>query len=84
MKNDNELIVTRTDKANNVIDAFQYGPESLYIEYVTSEGDYYPAMFVGEELKDGLYRLWKVLGWMQMGCYNNEQRMTFLRTGTMA
>ena len=84
MTMDKDLIVTRTDKANNLIDVFQYGPEGLYIEYVTNEGDYCPMTFVGYDLKEGLYRLWKVLGWMQMGCYNNEQRMTFLRTGTMA
>lgn len=84
MREDKGLIVTRTDRANNVIDAFQYGPENLYIEYVTSEGDYYPAQFIGKDLKDGLYRLWKILGWMQAGVYTNEQRMAFLRTGTMA
>lgn len=81
---DKNLIATRTDKDNNVIDVFQYGAETVYAEYITAEGDYYPVMFGDKELKDGLYRLWKILGWMEAGFYNNEQRMSFLRTGTMA
>lgn len=82
--NDKNLIATRTDKDNNVMDVFQYGPECIYAEYITAEGDYYPAMFNDKDLKDGLYRVWKVLGWMEAGVYTNEQRMDFLRRGTMA
>lgn len=83
MKANKDLIVTKTDKANNVIDAFKYGAETLYVEYVTDEGDYYPIMFNGNEIKDGLYRLWKVLGWMDAEVYNTKQRVAFLATGTM-
>ena len=81
---DKNLIATRTDKDNNVMDVFQYGPESIYIEYITAEGDYYPAMFIDKDLKDGLYRAWKILSWMESGFYSNDQRVSFLKTGTMA
>lgn len=78
------LITERTDRKNNELMAYQFRPETLDIVYITNEGEFNEIVFEEGELKDGLYRLWKILGWMEAGFYNNEQRMSFLRTGTMA
>lgn len=78
------LIAERTDRHNNEMTAYQYGAETLDIVYITNEGEYNEIVFEEGELKDGLYRLWKVAGWMDAGFYSNEQRILFLHTGTMA
>ena len=77
------LLTERHDLHNNKLVALLEG-ETLTVIYRTHDGLVIKKKFNSDNLREGLYRVAKICGWMYALEYTSAQRIEFLNTGTMA